>query len=157
MVRLEALAIECMPKDLQVFNSLHPDLQYVLQSAGPSGAHLHFLRLLLEESSYDQREAIMHDIMHGFPLIGNIPVEASAKPKEVQAATNHPSDLKTGDLEWASLIKKHIKFSRASGIDVSSEIWEQTLEEQELESLQARLMEYLAVHCDVEGARAPMV
>ena len=132
MERLEALAIECQASDAQVFASLHPDIQRVLESAGPSGAHLHFLRLLLEESSYEQREAIMHDITHGFPLIGDIPVEASAKPKEVQQATNSPSDLKRGHQEWDALINKHIKFSRLSGIEVASEIWEQTIAEQKL-------------------------
>ena len=64
----------------------------VLGSAGSMGAHPALLAWCLEQINWHDKDLI-HDLLHGFPLLGDIPVDSRCPHRKVRTATLSPDDL----------------------------------------------------------------
>jgi hypothetical protein len=90
-------------------SSAPPHVQGVLASAGPFGAHPALLRHYLQKIDYAD-VGVVDDLLRGFPLVGELPVDPSAVPRRVRIASiNKESLRKLGASQVANLVAKQLR------------------------------------------------
>ena len=116
---------------------LHENVRAVLRQAGSKGQHLAFLRSILDHYKYDQTDEIVHSLIEGFPLIGEIPVERSASEKVICEPTITPDQLETEAQEITTTAEKSLvtESSRPDQIAVLREIYDQTINDVKLDRI----------------------
>ena len=67
-------------------------VQAVLSSAGSMGSHIALLQWCLKEIGWHD-DSLIHDLLNGFPLLGEVPVDSRCPHRHVRKATMSQSDL----------------------------------------------------------------
>ena len=104
----------------------------VLGAASPLGPHPALLRSCLESSNYHDM-AVVSDLLEGFPLVGEIPVDPLVESKTVRSITLDQKLLEElGPRRFSHMIRRQrSSFTKASMSDLQ-EVFDQTLGEVEL-------------------------
>ena len=130
MCRIRELSSSLRPASDESLQRAPTHVQQVLRVTAPSGAHPALLLHLLEEYGWHDL-AVVHDLLHGFPLVGHVPVDARAPEAAVRQATMSSSQLLAHAPTLAPyLAARHSRGStspEAGQVDCS--IFQQTLEE----------------------------
>ena len=87
------LSEQTLDHDMTLLSDIDPRIRKVLNTTGDSGAHPAFLQQMLVDYGHGQMD-IVQSLLQGFPLVGSIPVEASAKPITVAKASMSFDDLR---------------------------------------------------------------
>ena len=130
MQSARALSATTVGQDQAVLSRIDPNIKKVLDAAGDSGAHPAFFQQMLMESGYNQ-VGVVRDLLEGFPLIGQIPVESSARRVDVAVATISVQELQSmaPNLTAKAIARQRAQASDPSNFEVQEEILRQTVEE----------------------------
>jgi hypothetical protein len=108
------------------------------QSAGPFGSHPARLRCFLEKISYTDVE-VVDDLLQGFPLIGDIPIDPAAPFKKVRSSSMNVEQLRAaGRLKVQALALKQLrKVGSEEFAAESAEVFEMTIADSLLNRMSA--------------------
>ena len=127
MERIRFLAIELRAESLELRGKAPPTVASVLAASGPGGAHVALLRELLREIGFQDGDALIQDLLRGFPLVGDIPISSSAREELVR-----DFEVDAADASVAARSAEH-RFSTGQGGTApgsdQQEIFRQTTEE----------------------------
>ena len=130
MGNMLSLAAELQAASDAALREAPAHLQQVLRATSPSGAHPALLQDLLQEFRWHDLDFVQ-DLLRGFPLVGNVPVDTHAPEAPVRGATLTSRQL----LAHAPTLAPYLlaRHARASGgpeaHQVDCSIFQQTLEE----------------------------
>lgn len=125
MAEIEAQSQLLQVRSQTLLEGSDPHARQVLAAASPLGPNLGLLEWCLKQIGWHDLDLI-HDLQHGFPLIGHIPADQEAPKSIVRRQVFSQSQLESlGADSWRSQLRRH---SRAqSEFDLG--IWTQTMDE----------------------------
>ena len=129
MERLKSIRESLLAKDAEVAGGLHESVQPVRKSAGDDGSHLAFLEHCLRETGYNQSDELLEDLKRGFPLVGRMPVEQSAKPRWIHKPVREAASIPKGREAWESSLNHHKRKMCSEDPETLESIWRQTQED----------------------------
>ena len=117
-------------KSAALLSTSLPHCQQVLRAAG-SGPNLGLISYLIDKLEWHDSR-LLSDLMNGFPLVGDLPIDLDAPPGVRRSATLSESEL--WDRGSAAAASQRLRHSRAldPGSEAaadSAELWRQTLAE----------------------------
>ena len=133
LATLQAASIACATRSAELLASAPEHCRQVLEAAG-SGPNLGLVEWLVEHMDWHDK-SLVHDLVHGFPLVGDIPVCLDAPLGTRRLQTVSIDDLwSRGTSQSPSQLERHNR-PLPPGSEAqadSAELWRQTLAEQAL-------------------------
>ncbi len=129
LLKLQGLSASLRDQSDAELSAAPAHVQNVLRSAGPFGAHPALLRSLLQEIGYSD-VAVVDDLLRGFPLIGDIPIDPSAPARKVRTASHTEASLRAIGLAQVSAMASkqlHNKINSADFVKEAQEVFDTTV------------------------------
>ena len=118
------------PESASQLRSAPAHLQSVVRAASPTGVHVALFAWACAQADVPGAEALGHDWLHGFPLVGDVPVDPIATPKLVKAALLSPAALLAeAPARSARLAARASRPRPEFGDGDAQELWDSTLAE----------------------------
>jgi hypothetical protein len=109
-----------------------PDCQAVFKSASPFGAHPALLQHYLDVINWPEKD-LVHDLVNGFPFVGDVPVNPEAVYKPVRRASISEENLVSlGNRRFRSLCARQRRRRPDSSLELDAEVFKQTIAEWQL-------------------------
>ena len=128
LAHIRELAESLRGKTWQARQKMAPHVQAVHKSTSEQGIHICLFEALLAESGFPDREAIVEDMIKGFPVTGVIPVSHVASPEMVREQTVSEEQLQQLAPElFERALEAVRRKSPTQGDD--AEVWKQTMDD----------------------------
>ena len=124
---IREMALSSVSENETLLSSVSPSVQQVLRSAGVNRpANVVLLSKLVKRYRIKDGEAVIQDLLHGFPLVGTIPA-GTGKPEDMRSVQHNLSFLREQEPDLSQKILKTRR--NLSHLEQDEEILQQTLSE----------------------------
>ena len=128
-LRAASSSSPCSARSSELLRQCTPTARAVLLAAGPRGPNLGLVEIVLKELEWHDA-GLLQDLIHGFPLIGDIPVDSEAPPSCRRTPLHDREALRAlGTSGLQEQLRRQSRPLSGESLEDAAELWAQTLAE----------------------------